>query len=340
VIRNRVYIIVVLLVGMLLAGTIGYHLIEGWDWLDSAYMTVITLTTVGFGEINPMSPAGRLFTIMVILGGVGVMAYSLTSLSELIFSGELDRVFQRRRRAELKDHSIVCGFGRVGLSVAAELKLEGIPFIVIDKDPSAVEACRALGYVYVEGDASDAEVLKQAGLEQASSLVTAADSDAINVFIILTAREQREDIQIVTRLNDENSETIMRKAGADRVISPYSLAGHRIVHIISRPAVTDFLDTVLRSEEGPLWLEEIDIQPGSQLSGQSLGQAHLRSKFGVTVLAIDLPGQKVVTHPEASTLLSPGSRLIVLGARDQLKELSGLARGNDRAFNSDGESRQ
>ncbi len=325
--RSRVITVFLLLTLVLFISTVGYHLIEGWGWLDSVYMTVITLTTVGFGEIRPLSPGGRMFTILVILGGVGVMAYSLSSISELILSGELGRVFQNRRRAELKNHTIVCGFGRVGRSVAGELKAEGIPFLVIDKDPAAVDACRALGYGFVEGDASDIEVLLQAGLTQARSLVTAADTDALNVFIILTVREVREDIQIVTRLNNELSENKMRKAGANRVISPYSLAGHRIVSTISRPAVTDFLDTVLRSETGPLWLEEIDVQPGSQLEGVSLGQAHLRSRFGVTVLAVDLPGQKVVTHPEANTILETGSRLIVLGSREQLINISSLASG-------------
>lgn len=323
--RNRVVITLSLLALTLLGSTIGYALIEGWSLLDSLYMTVITLTTVGFGEINPLSPAGRIFTIFVILGGIGVVTYGVSSLGELVAAGELLRFFQRRRRSRLKNHTIVCGFGRVGQSVSAELARERIPFVVVDIDPIAIEVCQAKGYSTIQGDASDASVLKSAGLEVAKSLVTSADSDAVNVFIILTAREIREDILIITRLNQGESQSKMRKAGADRIISPYQLAGNRIVSTISRPAVTDFLDTVLHSEDTELWLEEIDIQEGSRLANTSLGDAQLRKEIGVTVLAADLPGEKVVTHPEASTPLVVGARLIVLGTRPQLQKLSELA---------------
>jgi voltage-gated potassium channel len=323
--RTRITITLSLLMVTLVGGALGYRLIEGWNWLDSVYMTVITLTTVGFGEINPLSPTGRLFTVFVILGGAGVVAYALSSAGEIIGSGELRREIRLRRRIRLKNHTIICGFGRVGRSVAAELKREGVPFVVIDIDEETTETCRRLGYDTVQGNAANNEILRRAGIETARSVVTSAKSDAENVFIILTVRELREDILIISRLNYEESEPKLLKAGANRVISPYNLAGHRIVSTISRPAVTDFLDTVLRSEDVELWLEEVDIQPGSPLANKTLSDARIRNEIGVTILAVDLPGQKVITHPKASTPLFPGARLIVLGTREQLKQLSQLA---------------
>ena len=221
----------------------------------------------------------------------------------------------------MKDHCIVCGFGRVGRFVAAELKRDSFPFIVIDRSEEAVDAARQLGYQAILGNAAQVDNLQRAGIDKARSLIAAVNSDAENVFIILTVREHWDDIQIVARCNFEDSEPKLRKAGADRVISPYALAGHRMVGLVSRPGVTDFLDVVLHSDSTELWLEEVDVGPQSAIAGLTLGEARLRNELGVTVLAVDLPGEKVVAHPEANTPLPVGARLIVLGTREQLRSL-------------------
>ncbi len=324
-IRSRVYVTSGLIAVTIGVGVLGYRLIEGWGWLDAFYMTVITLTTVGFGEVRPLSDAGRFFTILVILFGAGVVAYALSSTAEILASGQFARALQRRRRTRLKDHCIVCGFGRVGRFVAAELHREKVPFIVLDQSEEAVEACQELGYRAILGNAAQLDNLRRAGVQAARCLITAVDSDAENVFIILTVRETRDDILIIARCNYEDSEPKLRRAGADRVISPYALAGSRIAGLVSRPGVTDFLDVVLHSKDMELWLEEIVVDAGSEIEGQSLGETRLRNELGVTVLAIELPGSRVVAHPEADTPLPVGARLIVLGTREQLRNLERMA---------------
>lgn len=324
ILRRRVFTTVGLAGGVVLAGTIGYRLIENWNWLDSLYMSVITLTTVGFGEIRPLTDAGRLFTIFIILGGVSVFAYALTSTAELISSGDLGRLIRWNRRANLKDHTIVCGYGRVGRYVASELARENIPFIVVDLADDAIEDCIKSGYQAVQGNAASAHTLENAGIMDAGALITAANSDAENVFIVLTVREMREDILIISRCNFAASEAKLRKAGADKVISPYALAGGKMVQTIRRPKVTQFLDVVLLSEHTELYMEEVEVKEGSPIAGLTLADSRLRNEVGVTVLAIDLPGEIVITHPNFDTELPVGARLIVLGTSEQLEKLNGL----------------
>ena len=324
ILRRRAFTTLGLGAGVVLAGAIGYRLIEGWNWLEALYMAVITLTTVGFGEIRPLTDAGRLFTIFVILGGVGVFAFALTSTAELISSGELNRLIRWNRRSNLKDHTIVCGYGRVGRFVASELAREGIPFVVVDLAEDAIEDCAKSGYHAVQGNAASVHVLENAGIMQAKAVITAANSDAENVFIVLTVRELREEILIVSRCNFQASEAKLRKAGADKVISPYALAGGKMVQTIRRPKVTQFLDVVLMSEHTELYMEEVEIKVGSPVAGLTLGDSRLRNEVGVTVLAVDLPGEIVITHPTADTELPVGTRLIVLGTSDQLEKLNQL----------------
>lgn len=327
IIRRRIATTATLALLIMLVGTLGYRILEGWPWLDAVYMTVITLTTVGFGEIRPLTDQGQLFTIFVILSGAGVFAYALSSTAEIISSGQLAKFIQWNRRSNLKDHVIVCGYGRVGQFVAAELAREGTPFIIIDRDDAAVDSCQQKGYQVIQGNAASEETLEKAGIARAKALIAAVNSDAENVFIVLTVRSIREDIRIISRSNYEESFAKLQKAGADHVISPYALAGNKMVHTISRPQVSQFIDVVLQSENTELYMEEVDIQPGSPIAGRTLGASRLRNEVGVTVLAIDLPGKKVVTHPEANTPLPVGARLIVIGTREQLDMLNRMVSG-------------
>jgi voltage-gated potassium channel len=327
--RRRILIVLALSALAIIMGTIGYVVIEDWPLADAFYMTIITMTTVGFGEVRPLNEPGRWFTIFLILGGIGIMTYATSSVVQLLLSGELRAEFIARRRrrmlAQLQNHYIVCGFGRVGRHVAAELHRQKKPFVVVDSDEATVEHCRHMGYNSLFGNAANDEILEQAGIYRARSLITAVSSDAENVFIVLTARSLRPDLVIVSRANFDESEPKLLRAGANHVIIPYAISGRRMVASADHPTVVDFLDVVMHSPELELWLEDIVIDPDSSLVGRSLREANLRSEIGVNVLSMQLPGQPPVVQPDIDIPMQAGTHLIVLGTREQLETLAQLA---------------
>ena len=249
--RRKVIIIITLFLATIGLGTAGYRVIEGWQPLDAFYMTIITLTTVGFGELRPLSAAGRLFTVGLIIGGMGIVAYASTTAVQWLVSGELkgELLARRRRRMldKLQQHDIVCGFGRMGQHIVAELARRDRPFVVIDRNAETVERCRQLGYHCVLGNAAEEATLHKAGIMRARSLIAAVNSDAGNVFIILTARALRSDLIIVARGNYDSAESKLRRAGANEVISPYLIGGRSMVHYVDRPGLVEFLDVVILS---------------------------------------------------------------------------------------------
>ncbi len=323
---SRILIAVVLLV---LVSVVGFMRIEGYSLLDAVYMTVITLSTVGFGEVHPLSPAGRVFTIAVILLGVGTGAYLFRTVAEYIIAGELTGTLRQRRIMRtvenLRDHYLVCGYGRVGQQVTAELRSLGLPFVVIDRDRAAIERCEQRDIPVVEGDATEDEVLRRAGIERARGLVAVLDSDADNVFVVLSARSLNPDLMIVARATSEDAERKLLKAGADRVVSPYLMAGYRIVSLLVRPHVVGFLDTALHSQDLELWLEELVVSPDSPLIGQSLAEANIRAHTGANVLAIIRGPEHRVVDWSPELRLEPNDILIVLGKPPQLEALAELA---------------
>ena len=312
-------------------GVAGYCWIEGWPVLDALYMTVITLSTVGYTEVHPMSSAGRIFTMGLIAGGGVLAAYALTQVAQIVFSGELRSswVAQKRRRmlAELSQHFIVCGYGRVGRNVVTELQSEQLPFVVIEPQPEKVTAVQASGALAVQGDAAVEGVLRQAGIERARGLVACAKTDADNVFIVLTARSLRPDLIIVARADVEESEAKLRRAGASRVILPYHITGRRMVTMLVRPDVADFLDEVSHTSGLELVLEQIQIAPTSPLAGLALAVAQARHDFEVTVLACKHADGQWNTRPHSETVVQPGCQLIALGTLPNLQKLLALARG-------------
>lgn len=311
-------------------GTAGYMLIEGMSLIDALYMVVITISTVGFGEIDPLGPAGRLFTIGLIGAGAGLVAFTLSGAAEFILSGEWQEYLEQRRRRHMVDqlggHTIICGYGRVGRHVADELHAQGLPFVVMDLDPARIERVRHSGYLALQGNAANEENLQAAGIARAGSLVSAANSDAENVFIVLTARSLRPDMVIVARANYDESEEKLRRAGATRVILPYRICGRRMAALIARPGVADFLDEVMHANKLELLIDQVVLDPDSPIVGQTLGAANLRSRLGITVLAIGRPGEQVNISPGVQMVLTAGSVLIALGTRDQLQALGALAR--------------
>lgn len=328
---RRVLIVLAALLLLLLVGTSGYRLLEGMDTIDALYMAVITLSTVGFGEVQELSAEGRLFTIILIIAGGVVVTYGLGMAGEFFFSGEWQVHLEHRRKRkmllQLQGHTIVCGYGRIGRYVVAELHTRRLPFVIIERDTAKVQRIKQEGYLAIHGDAADETQLHTARIERAHSLVAATSSDAENVFMVLTARSLHPDLLIIAQANSDLSEPKLRWAGANRVILPFSISGRRIVTLLFYPDVADFLDEVMYAENIELLMEQVHIAPTSPLAGQTLGQVHLRSRFGVTVLACRMPDEQLNTTPSAETVLEAGSKLIVMGTPEQLQTFSRVAGG-------------
>lgn len=315
------FLIVGLLVLPIIIGISGYMLIEGWSFLDAFFMTMITISTIGYGETQPLSDGGRLFTIFLIFLGVGTASYAITRIIELAVSQDVLTLFQQRERQrrleQLEKHTIICGFGRVGRSVARALHEEGAPCVVIDPDPEVIERCLQMGFPTVMGNGADEHILDEAGIDRAEALVSAAKSDADNVFIVLTARSINPRLKIISRCNIDSSIAKLEKAGADSVISPYAITGHRIAQMLTRPNVVNFLDGILQFGDHQMRIEEFIITEKSPLAGLTL----LEAKLKVAVLAVDHPGEMVSTHPNAHTKLLPGTAIIAMGIPEELDKL-------------------
>jgi voltage-gated potassium channel len=320
--------IIFALIAVIALGTVGYKLIEGWSLLDSIYMTVITISTVGYTEVHALSQAGRIFTIVLIISGVGVLFYGVTTVVQYVIEGNLEIILGRRRMkdkiSKLKGHIIVCGFGRVGKEVARVFQDEGVEFVVVDNSKDSIAEAAASGYLYVEGNASSDEVLKEAGIINARGLVAAAGSDADNVFVTLSARGLRPDIFITARANAQESEFKLRRAGADRTIYPHVLGGRRLAMLALRPLVVDFVDTALESRGKELVLENIGVGPGSPVVGKTCKEGQ-RCGNGAVILAVRKKDGRLFTSLSDEMILELGDQLIVIGNREQLRDLEGTS---------------
>ncbi|MGF1518460.1 MAG: potassium channel family protein [Nodosilinea sp.] len=309
------------------SGVLWYRFMEGWSWLDATYMAVITLSTVGFGEINPLSPRGRLFTIVLIMMGVGVIAYILNSLTDAIVQGHFQagfRLLKRRRFMEsLQGHYIICGFGRTGRQVATEFSAEGIAFIVVDSDDGAIQLAQQQGYTILEGDATQDQVLMQAGIERARCLVAALPSDAENLYIVLSAKTLCPEIRTIARASSEEAMLKLQRGGADVVVSPYITGGKRMAAAALRPQVVNFLDGILTGAERTVYVEEFVLLPEScPIIGKTLAEAELGNRSGALILAIRREDEGLIFGPTADTRLYPGDMVITMGNADQLRLLS------------------
>lgn len=319
---KRILPVILLMSLIVLSGTIGYMLIEGWTFFDSLYMTIITLSTVGYSELSGLSPAGRLFTIILIIGGVGTVLYSLSIGARFILEGEFREVFGRsrleKRIKELKDHYIICGFGRMGKIIAKELKNKGVDFIAIEKNPVVHEKDDLLIF---EGDATQDETLKECGIERAKGLITVLSTDAENLYVVLSAKGLNPNLFIVARAGEEGSEQKLLRAGADRVISPYHIGGLRIAHTVLKPAVVDFIEFATKTGNIDLQMEEIPIPEGSGLVGLTLDQCGLGRELGIIIVAIKRATGEMKFNPTFRTTIKAGDTLIVLGEVQKLKIL-------------------
>ena len=325
---RRFSITLITLIGLLVVGVSGYHLLEGMNFIDALYMTITTITTVGFGEVQPLSPVGRLFTIGLIIGGVSIAAYALGSAAQFVVSGDWQTYLRERRRRhmleQLNDHIIVCGYGRVGKSVVHQLSAEKLQFVIIETESERVLHLHELGHLALHGNAANEELLRAAGIDRARGLVACAGTDAENVYIVLTARGLRPDLNIVARANYEESEAKLLRAGANRVMLPSNIAGRRMVTMLVRPEVADYLDVISHASDLELLVEQLSIEATSSLANKTLAEAELGPRWGITVLAC-ATRDRMNLRPGADTLIEPGTRLIVLGTRDQLQELIAAA---------------
>jgi voltage-gated potassium channel len=328
--RVRLLLPLSLVVGVIGSGTIGYRWLWGdigGTWLDAVFMTVTTITTIGYGEVKPLTGPGRVFTMIIALVGIGSLFYTFSVVMESLVARRIANSGWRRRMARkiehLSGHVIVAGLGRVGRQAAQELHEARTRFLVVDPGEPAVRAAEERGYLLLPGDATEDAVLERAGIHRARGLIVTTANDATNMYIVLSARVLNPGLHIVTRAVDEASVTKLIRAGANRAISPYAIGGHRLAHLILSPNAVDFFETALRRGDETLSIEDVAVERGSPIVGKTLGDLDIRRATGVTVLAILREGSPLVNPPE-TFVLQTGDQLLALGTREQLALLERL----------------
>lgn len=321
---NKLIRAVAFLFVILLCGTFGYKFLNpGMDWFESFYMTMITISTVGFEEVEGITPEGRVLTVFLILAGIGLVSYVFFSISQTVVEGKLREFFGRRkldkRISKLDGHVILCGYGRVGEIVASQLEKYKTPFLVIEKERELERRLEENSYLYIIGDATEDDTLSRAGIKSAKALIAAADSDSTNIFITLTSRELNPGVMILSRAYDEEAEKRLLRAGADKVVYPDRLGGMRIALSLLRPALISFLDVLAYSyEEGEVEVEEITVGEGCSMVGRSLIEAQIRQNYDLIVLAIRPADGVMHFNPKGDTVINTGDKLIAIGTRNDL----------------------
>jgi len=315
----------ILLFATITFGVIGYYIIEGMSLFDSLYQTVITISTVGFQELKPFSKPGKILTMMIISFGITIAAYTIGNFVRVFIEGELQKTFGRKKVektiARMKDHYIICGYGRIGSLVCAELKERGIPFVVIENNPANVERMESDRVMYLALDATSEGALMSAGIMSARGIVTAVGSDADNVFITLTAKGLRPEIFVLARASDEHNESKLKRAGATRVVSPYLIGGKRMAQVLIRPTVVDFIDIAVMESNLGLQMEECRIRPESPLVGKNLVESNLRKDYGIIIVLIKKHDGALIFNPQPTEILSANDILVVLGRSEDLKKM-------------------
>lgn len=305
-------------------GTLGFHLIEGWSFAESLYMTVQTVTTVGYGDKPPRSEQGRAFATVFMIIGVGTVAYALSSTVQTIVQSEIIHTLGERRRyremSKLHNHFIICGVGRVGRRIVREMLRAGVPFVAIERDVNKVtELAEGGGHVIV-GDATLEETLRAAGVERAAGLAACLPDDADNVYVVLMARDLRRDLHIVARAVEEQAEPKLIKAGANRVVAPTIIGSHRMAQALIKPALADFMDSIT-AENLDLGFEQLEVEPASRYVGRKLRDTNIRSDLDVVIIAIRRHSGEMIFNPSGDASIEAGDVLIAIGRADSLAEL-------------------
>jgi len=318
----------ILLGFVILIGTLGYMLTEKWHFIDAFYMTIITITTVGFGEIHPVSETGRLFTVILIFMGMGIIAYTLGIVPQAMVELQVMSIVGRRKLGltikSIKNHYIICGYGRIGRIITQELKLQGIPILVIDNNPDSQQELEQNEVAYFIDDATDEDVLMEGGIERAKGLIAVVSSDADNLFITMTARGISPALFILARADKERTQKKLMRAGANRVVMPYLIGGRKMAHTIVKPAVTDFLELSAYDKQVDLMLEESPVGDKSALKGVSLIDSQIRKELDVIIVAIRKKEGTMTFNPSAVTIIETGDTLIALGHSKDIKKLHSM----------------
>lgn len=326
---SKLYKALILLLTIIFIGVVGYMFLADLNFVDALYMTIITMSTVGFGEVVPLTPEARLFTVFLILMSVAVFGYALSVFTETLVSGQFIQQLKmkkvQKRIEELNNHTIVCGFGRNGMQAINRLKSYNKKFVVIEQDKERIEELEIDGILCVEGDATTDAVLLKAGIEKAENLITALPSDADNLFVVLSARQLNRKCKIISRASKESSYDKLKIAGADNVIMPDKLGGEHMASLLVTPDVIEFVDRLTISGEASANLEEIEINnlPEKYLN-KTILDLDLRKQTGCTVIGYKTPNKEYVINPEATVMLKPNSCLIVLGRPEQITKLREL----------------
>lgn len=323
---HKIAVIIIIFIVLVFGGTFGYMLLENTGFWMGMYLTIITVFTVGYGDIVPVHPSGRIFTVFLVITSVSFVFYTFSKITETMIEGELRGLYKRRKMnrqiSRLRDHYIVCGFGRIGKEICKILQEHHRPFVVIEKDPEEIKVLEELQFYQLQGEASDDEVLQRSGIEKAKGLVSVVASDADNLYITLTARGLNPDLFIMTRSSGSPGvQTKLKRAGATRVISPYSIGARRMAHLIVRPTVTDFIDLTMRAGELDLIMEELQVGPSSHLNGKNLIESEIRKKYDVIVVAIKRQDGTMLFNPKSETMIKSSDILIVLGNSEHIAGL-------------------
>ncbi len=329
--EEKFKMVLMILVAVVVFGTVGYTIIERWSILDALYMTLITLSTVGFGEVYVLSPPGKIFTIILVVVGVVGVAYTLSVVGQMVVEGELKKLLGRKKMEkglkDLMNHYIVCGFGGVGRRIAQELSARKVPFVIIDSDPHRIEQAEKDGFLFIHGDSTADQTLLDAGIERAKALITAVANEADGVFIVLSARQLNPQLFITARAESEGGKKKLLRAGANKVISPYKIGAIRMALATLRPNLVDFMKVVTFDRDTGLTIEEIEMKPGTPLVGSTLKDCPIRKEFGIMVVGIKKIGKDVFLNPSPETKIEVGDILIVIGEKEGLERLEELTGG-------------
>jgi voltage-gated potassium channel len=314
-----------ILILITVAGTIGYMTIEGWQFVDALYMTVITISTVGFKEVNQVGAAGRIFTIFLVFTGVGFTLYVAAAVVQFMVEGRIRIILGRRRLDKkidrLKNHYIICGYGRIGRVLCRHLKRADIDIAVIEKDPEQITVMDEDGILYIAGEATDENILLKAGIKRAQGLVAALATDTDNVFLVLTARQLAPEIFIMARSSEETAKIKLRAAGANSVESPYEMGAVSMAHRIIRPTVTSFLDLAFAHKRRDIQMEEIPVSSASELVNIQLKDTGIRQKYNLIIIAIKKSDGSMQFNPSFETVIAPHDTVIAVGEADNLQKL-------------------
>ncbi len=321
----RLLKIVILVFGTVMIGAVGFKILgrDAWNFLDALYMAIITLSTVGFSEVHPLTDAQRVWAMVVISFGIGIVLYAFSQGAEFLLNFDL----LRRRRMELKasklkNHFIVCGFGRMGMVICSELRRKNLPFSVIDWDIGKIESLRDEGMTYVEGDATSDSTLEKANLREAKGLVVVLSSDSDNVFVIMSARTMNPELFITSRCSVDDSSVKMKRAGADKVVNPYVAGGHKMADLLVEPILDDTAELKAPNANIDLAIEEIKVSALNSISGKAIRESGLREDYGILVAGLLNESGDVIVSPGPETVLSPDQTVILMGRKESLKRLN------------------